>query len=71
MRHSDIHPASKPAARTRAEALPPGTPPWVTMKLIRETIEVWSPLYKSPISVDEAVTILRGIGQLFDCLSRR
>jgi hypothetical protein len=71
MRRSEVHRDPKTPARTRAVALPPGTPPWITMELIRDTIEVWSPFYKSPISLDEAVTILRGVGQLFDCLSRR
>jgi hypothetical protein len=71
MRRSEVHRASKTPARTRAVALPPGTPAWITMELVRDTIEVWSPFYKSPISLDEAVTILRGVGQLFDCLSRR
>ena len=71
MTRAAVHPGPLPTARRRAEALPPGTPAWITMELVRETIEVWSPFYKSPISFDEAVTILRDIGQLFDCLSRR
>ena len=70
MSRAAIHPDPQPNARGRAETLPPGTPAWITMELVRETIEVWSPFYKSRISLDDAVTILRGVGQLFDCLTR-
>ena len=49
--------------------MPPGTPDWVTMVLVRETVRVWQPYYPTPISLDDAVTILRRVGQLFGVLS--
>jgi hypothetical protein len=55
----------------RADALPPGTPQWITMDLVRETIRVWQPYYSAPISLDDAVTILSRIGQLFSVLSEK
>jgi hypothetical protein len=67
-----------PAAKTSrarsvvgAEALPPGTPDWITMELVRETVRVWQPFYSEPISLDEAVTILGRVGRLFSLLSER
>jgi hypothetical protein len=56
---------------TRAEAMPPGTPDWVTMDLVRETVRVWQPYYSEPISFDGAVTILTRVGRLFAVLSER
>ncbi len=71
MRTSPRHPQPKPPARDRATALPPGTPSWVTMELIQETIRVWQPLYKTPLSLDDAVTILGNVGRVFSVLSKR
>jgi hypothetical protein len=66
-----IHPTSGTprTPRDRADAMPAGTPDWVTMDLVRETVRVWQPYYATPISLDEAVTILRRVGQLFGVLS--
>ena len=55
----------------RADPLPPGTPKWITMDLVRETIRVWQPYYSAPISLDDAVTILSRMGQLFNILSEK
>jgi hypothetical protein len=62
---------TRPPRGGRAELLPPGTPPWITMDLIRETVRVWQPYYSTPISLDDAVTILSRVGQLFSVLSEK
>jgi hypothetical protein len=41
------------------------------MDLIRETVRVWQPYYSTPISLDDAVTILSRVGQLFSVLSEK
>ena len=63
-------PADQHHARraTRADLLPPGTPKWITMDLVKKTIEVWQPHYEQKISLDDAVTILTRVGQLFSVL---
>lgn len=54
----------------RAEALPAGTPAWITLPLVRRTIEVWQPHYETPLTLDEAVRILSRVGRLFGVLMR-
>jgi hypothetical protein len=54
----------------RADALPPGTPKWISPKLVRQTIETWQPFYEKPLTLDDAVTILIRVGRLFEILSR-
>jgi hypothetical protein len=49
--------------------MPPGTPDWIRMDLVRETVRVWQPYYATPISLDDAVTMLRRVGQMFSVLS--
>jgi hypothetical protein len=62
---------SPTAIRTDRAGLPPGTPEWITLALVHETVRVWQPFYSAPISLDEAVTILRRVGQLFSVLSEK
>jgi hypothetical protein len=52
------------------KALPPGTPAWITIELVERTIEVWQPYYVSPLSPDDAVTMILNVGRLFGILSR-
>ncbi len=74
---SHLPPSSKPVRTSktprvaRAEAMPPGTPSWITMDLVRETVRVWQPHYSTPLSLDDAVTILTRVGQLFSVLSEK
>lgn len=49
--------------------VPPGTPEWVTVELIRLTLKVWQKYYKEPLSTQDAVTILLNAGQLFGILA--
>ena len=48
--------------------VPAGTPHWITAELIEATIRVWQPYYDTVISPEEALDIIRGVGQLFSIL---
>jgi len=49
--------------------MPPGTPEWITVELIRLTLKVWQKHYKEPLSTQDAVTIILNAGQLFGILA--
>jgi hypothetical protein len=51
-------------------SVPPGTPAWITPKLLRSTIDTWQPFYKEPLTLDDAVIILISVGRLFEVLAR-
>jgi len=51
-------------------AVPPDTPAWITSELVRLTQKVWEPRYGRPLSPEEAITIVRNAGRLFELLSR-
>lgn len=51
--------------------VPTGTPDWITAELVEKTIQVWQPYYKSPLSTDDAIEIIRNAGLLFDAFSSR
>lgn len=53
-----------------AITLPPGTPDWVTPPLVERTLRVWQPYYSSPLTVDDAVTMILGVGRLYDVVAR-
>jgi len=60
--------------RTRDDAtsvVPAGTPDWITAELIEQTIRVWQPYYETPLTIDDAIDIIRNAGLLFDALSSR
>ncbi len=50
--------------------VPSGTPEWVTPELIDHTIRVWQPYYETPLTPDEAVTMILSVGRLFGVISR-
>ncbi len=50
--------------------VPDGAPAWITPALIRETLATWQPFYRDSMTVDDAVTILKSVGRLFEVLSR-
>ena len=70
MRHGSKDKMQNPSGASRADALPPGTPEWITPKLVRSTIETWQPFDQSPLTLDDAVSILRNVGRLFEVMSR-
>lgn len=54
-----------------AITLPPGTPAWITPQLVQQTLRVWQPYYSSPLTVDDAVTMILDVSRLFDVLAQR
>jgi hypothetical protein len=59
-----------PTAPPERVVLPPGTPAWITVDLLRLTLKVWQKHYREPLSIQDAVTIVLNAGQLFGVLSR-
>ena len=49
--------------------VPAGTPDWITPELIETTIRVWQPYYAELLTPEEAITMIRNVGQLFSALS--
>lgn len=49
-------------------AMPPGTPSWIDEELVKETIRVWQPYHRGPLTPEDAVEILLNVGQLFGAL---
>ena len=50
------------------EAVPAGSPPWVTTDLILDTIETWQPYYGKTLTGQEALAILTAVANLADAL---
>jgi hypothetical protein len=46
----------------------PGLPAWVTDDWLRETIRVWQPYYKAPLTSDDAAEIILGWHRLLGVL---
>ena len=59
------------ASQATMNGCPAGTPPWITTELIELTIRVWQPYYQLLLSPEDAVTILTGVGRLYEALARR
>jgi len=53
-----------------ADDRPRGTPAWITSDLIADTITTWQPYYAEPLTIDEAIAIIEGVGRLMESLSR-
>jgi len=51
--------------------LPAGTPAWITPELVEATIRTWQPYYKTPLTIDDAIEIIRNAGLLFQALSTK
>jgi hypothetical protein len=51
--------------------VPAGSPDWITPELIEATIRVWQPYYEAILTPDDAVTMIMGVGRLFEVLSSR
>jgi hypothetical protein len=48
--------------------VPPGSPSWVTSDLIADTIRVWQPYYRTPLTSADALEMIMNVGQLFEVL---
>jgi hypothetical protein len=70
MRPEPIQPDCLAPASAPTGELPAGTPAWITPELIEATRKVWEPRYGRRLSSDEAITIIRTAGRLFELLSR-
>ena len=51
--------------------LPPGCPQWITPELLTRTLRVWQPMYDRPLTVLEAVEIVRNMGTLLEIVTGR
>ena len=49
--------------------VPAGTPDWITVELIENTIRVWQPYYQAILTPEEAVTMILNVGRLYGVLS--
>lgn len=70
MRPEPIQPDCLAPGSAPTGQLPAGTPAWITPELIEATRKVWEPRYGRRLSCDEAITIVRTAGRLFELLSR-
>lgn len=70
MPRSKEQPDHRSPAREGVVALPAGTPAWITPDLVLKTLRIWQPFYQEPLTLDDAVIILSGVGRLFRILSR-
>lgn len=48
--------------------VPDAAPDWITPKLIQQTKRVWQPYYSDPLTDDEVVAMIVGVGCLIDRL---
>ena len=53
-----------------ATSRPLATPEWITSDLIRDTQDVWSPMYGRLVSEEEAVEMLLNVSHLYDVLEK-
>ena len=49
--------------------VPPGAPSWVTPELFDLTIRTWQPYYRTPLSSDDALTMILNVVELYGVLS--
>lgn len=49
--------------------LPAGTPHWITQELVEQTLHTWQPYYSLPLTIEDAIDMIRNAGRLFDALS--
>lgn len=67
-----IRPSRKAGAKrstTTQVVVPSGAPSWVTPELIEKTLEVWQPYYEEELIAEDALAMIIGASQLFQCLS--
>lgn len=51
--------------------VPAGSPDWITPELVEATIRTWQPYYEAILTPEDAVTMIMGVGRLFEVLSSR
>jgi predicted hotdog family 3-hydroxylacyl-ACP dehydratase len=66
MAAADSNPPTAPVDPPKGDSMPA----WVTPELIGQTIKVWQPYYRFPLTPDDAVGILLSVSRLFGVLFR-
>ena len=51
---------------TTVLALPAGTPAWITLPLVADTLDCWQLHYAKALTGADAIEILTTVGRLFD-----
>ena len=71
MPHSSGNPSGKAGCGKHIPAVivPPGAPRWVTLQLLEETLRVWQPYYKNPLTSEEALGMIMSVSQLNSVLT--
>jgi len=49
--------------------IPPGTPEWITVELIEQTLRVWQPRSLEPLTIADAIQMIRSMASLVQVLS--
>jgi len=65
------HPAPSPQIEpdvAEGMAPPPGAPRWITAELMFETWQTWQPYYNEPLTADDVLGMIVGVGQLMELL---
>ena len=44
---------------------------WMTLDAVRDTLQVFGPLYKMPLTPSDAVEIILNVGRLFEVLQEK
>jgi hypothetical protein len=70
MRRFDDNSPQPAVSLPAALAVPDGVPDWITVDLIRQTLETWQHYYQDSLSVEDAITMILNVGQLFRVLGR-
>ena len=48
---------------------PPGIPKWVTPELLADTLEIWQPYYREPLTVADSLGIILCVSKLAEALT--
>jgi len=59
----------KPESEASRLRLPEGTPTWITPELVELTVKTWQPYYPQPLTIDEAIDMIRSVGRMWEALS--
>lgn len=60
---------SKTSAENLKRLLPPATPKWITPELVELTLRTWQRYHAHPLTVEDAIDMIRNAGRMFDAFS--
>lgn len=69
MSRSNRQPDCQKPEKAARLVVPAGTPDWITPELVETTVRTWQPFYKTLLTTDDAIEIIRNAGLLFNALS--